>query len=97
MILSLLKKPDGLQTINIGNGHPIRLNRIVSIAQKVIGRYGYSVRYVHKPANSIEMTNTWADTSKIKRVYTKQTTSFEHGFANTADFFFKHADLYVNP
>ena len=96
MIMALLSRPNHLQTVNIGNGHPIQLNRIITIAQTIVKDYGYSIRVVNKPANSIEISNTQADTTRIKRIYTKATIPFELGFSRTAEFFFKHGDLYTS-
>lgn len=95
MIMTLLHAPKDLQTVNIGNGHPVRLDHVIAIARSVINAYNYSIQSIDKPANLVEIKNTWADTTTIKKIYTNLTTSFDQGFIKTADFFFKHVNLYV--
>jgi UDP-glucuronate 4-epimerase len=90
MIMRVLETSGGIRTVNIATGHPIRLDRLITIMLRIIRRYGHSVRCVGKPANNVEMPRTWADTSSIKKIYSGRPVSFEKGFSRTADFFFEH-------
>jgi UDP-glucuronate 4-epimerase len=94
-VIDIVKHPVGLQTINLGNGNPLRLDAILAIARKIIRPYGYSLSYTIKPANKSEMIKTQADTDKLKTVVgSTAKTSFEKGFTETVRFFLSHKYLY---
>ena len=96
MILTILQKPNHIQVVNIGNGHPMRLDSVITASQKILQRHGYSITYTSKPANPTEMIKTWADTTQLKRLcHFSAQTKYEEGFNKTADFFFSHINLYI--
>lgn len=95
-VLALLDKPNGIQVVNVGSGHPILLQETIDISQRMIQHYGYTIQYKVEPANPIEIVRTWASTSTLKKIIGRlPTTSYEEGFKKTADFFFSHQDLYA--
>lgn len=94
-ILLLLQKPRGIQIVNIGNGNPISIQNTVDIAREILTKRGYGLTTNQKPANTEELSYTWADTKKLHALTKhKPATNFQTGFAKTADFFFSHWDLY---
>jgi UDP-glucuronate 4-epimerase len=95
MLCAILKKPNGLQIVNIASGHPVPLDETVKVSQKIIRQYGHIIQFTTKPANPTEMKKTWADTTKTKRLVKPfPLTNYEEGFKKTADFFFSHLNLY---
>lgn len=95
-IIAIQKKPKGFRTVNIGSGKPLRLDRTLAIAQKVIKEYGYPLGFIQRPANKTEVLKTHAKTSTLQNVYNvRAKTEFEEGFRKTAAFFFSHEELYV--
>lgn len=95
-ILFLCKHPKGFQILNVGGGNPTRLDNIISQSQKVIHQFGYSIKYVVKPANPFEMVGTFANTKKLQsRLNQSFVTEYDKGFKKTADFFFSHSNLYL--
>lgn len=95
MLCAILKKPNGLQIVNIASGHPMPLDETIKISQTIIQQYGYTVQFTLRPANPTEMSKTWADTTKIKRIVNPfPLTRYEEGFKKTVEFFFSHLDLY---
>ena len=95
MFSSVIDKPKMFQILNIGSGIPILLRDVLDTAQRVLREYDLTIQYSVSEAKPHEMKQTWANTSKIK-VLTDAFiyTNFESGFKKTAEFFFKHRDLY---
>lgn len=94
-LMAILQKPDSFQVVNIGSGQPLSLNDTIVSSQKIIKKYGYSLRLSSKPVNRFEVIKTWADVTKLKAVAPhRKTVDYETGFNETAKFFFSHSTLY---
>lgn len=95
-ILALLNKPNRFQVVNIGSGRPVSLQETVNISRGIIQNFGYTLQFKIKPANPVEITRTWASTSKLKTIIGRlPTTRYGEGFRQTAGFFFSHLNLYT--
>ncbi len=95
-ILAIVNKPKGFQTVNIGSGKPLRLDKTLAIARKIIKEYGYTLAFVERPANKTEVLKTHAKILLLQNVYNARViTEFEEGYRKTAAFFFSHEELYI--
>lgn len=60
-ILAAVDRPLGVETINVGAGHPVRLDALVALLGEVAGR---PVTVVHGPAQEGDVPLTWADPAR---------------------------------
>lgn len=57
-------KPLGYEIINLGGHESIKINRLIQMMEKTIGR---RAEVIHLPANPADMLASWADTTKAKQ------------------------------
>lgn len=96
-LVTIMKSPGTFDVVNIGSGRPLRLDKTLAIAAKVIKKYGYTLNLIEKPGNIAEVRKTHASTVKLETNYGRKIkTQFEEGFKKTAAFFFSHEDVYLN-
>ena len=88
----LFKNKSVLQTINLGNGNPIKLLELVRAIEKELDK---KATIKHLPYNNVEMKYTCADLFKSRKIlnYDPQ-TSIHDGLAKFINWYIEHAYLY---
>lgn len=81
----------GFQRINLGSDRPVKLNYVISLIEKSLGK---KATKVHLPPHPADVLKTWADISLAKELlgwYPK--TTIEEGIERTVDWFMNNLDL----
>lgn len=81
-------KPIGYEVINLGSNHPVKLNYVIKLLEKNLGK-----KAVRKflPLHSADVTATWANIEKAKKLLNwKPKTSIEQGVENTVRWFMEN-------
>jgi len=78
------------QVINLGSDHPVPLNRVISILEKLLGK---KAKIVYKPAHPADVPATWADISKARELLGwEPCTSLEDGLQQTVEWYLLNRD-----
>ena len=64
-ILAALENPFRFEIINLGNSNPVKLNKFISLVEKLTGK---KAKIMENPRNSADVKKTYADISKAKRL-----------------------------
>jgi UDP-glucuronate 4-epimerase len=86
VILGLKKV--GFEVINLGSDHPVKLNYTISLMEKYLGK---KAEIIYHPKHSADMSITWADISKAKKLlgWTPK-TSIEEGINKTVKWYLEN-------
>jgi len=84
-IILALAKPFGYEIINLGASRPISIKKFISVLEKVTGKKA-KINYL--PKVSGESRNTYADTSKAKKLLGFESkNTLEAGLTEFVDWF----------
>lgn len=76
-------KPAGYEVFNLGSDAPYKLNHMISLIEKYLGK---KARVIHKPFHIADIKATWADISKARSILGwKPTISLDEGIKRTVD------------
>jgi nucleoside-diphosphate-sugar epimerase len=79
-------KPMGFEIINLGSDHPVKLNYVIKLIEKNLGKKAMVKRLPRHPA---DVTATWANIDKAKKLLGwRPKTSIEDGVEKTVKWFF---------
>jgi len=78
------------EIINLGSDHPVTVNCVIALIEKLLGK---KAAVVHKPAHPADVFATWADISKAKRLLNwEPRTSLEEGLRHAVDWYLENRD-----
>ncbi len=78
-------KPVGYEVINLGSDHPVKLNYVIGLLEKHLGK---KVKVKNLPMHPADVKATWAHIEKAKKLLGwKPKTSVEDGVKNTVQWF----------
>ncbi len=78
-------RPAGYEIINLGSDHPVKLNYVIKLLEKHLGKKTKIKRLKRHPA---DVTATWAHIEKAKKLLGwKPKMSLEQGVENTVKWF----------
>jgi nucleoside-diphosphate-sugar epimerase len=78
-------RPAGFEIFNLGGDHPVKLNYVIGLLEKHLGKKAKIKRYKLHPA---DVTATWANIDKSKKVLDwKPTMPLEEGIEKTVKWF----------
>jgi nucleoside-diphosphate-sugar epimerase len=81
-------KPVGYEIINLGSDHPVKLNYVIGLLEKHLGKKAKIKRFKLHPA---DVTATWAHIDKAKKMLGwKPKMSLEQGVENTVRWFLEN-------
>jgi UDP-glucuronate 4-epimerase len=81
-------KPAGYEIINLGGDHPVKLNYVIGLLEKYIGKKARRKVLKRHPA---DVTATWAHIDKAKKMLGwKPKMPLEQGIKNTVNWFFEN-------
>ena len=81
-------KPVGYEIINLGSDHPVKLNYVIKLLEKNLGKKAARKTFPLHPA---DVTATWAHIEKAKKLLGwKPKTSVEQGVENTVRWFIEN-------
>ena len=81
-------KPVGYEIINLGSDHPVKLNYVIGLLEKYLGKKARIKRYKLHPA---DVTATWAHIEKAKKMLGwKPKMPLEQGVENTVRWFLEN-------
>jgi len=84
-------QPAGYEIFNLGGDHPVKLNYVIGLLEKYLGKKAKIKRYKLHPA---DVTATWANIDKSKKVLGwKPTMNLEEGIEKTVKWFIENRDL----
>lgn len=84
-------RPAGFEVFNLGSDHPVKLNYVISLLEKFLGKKAKIKRYKLHPA---DVTATWANIDKAKKVLGwKPTMPLEEGIEKTVNWFVENRDF----
>lgn len=84
-------RPVGYEVFNLGSDHPVKLNYVIGLLEKYLGKKAKIKRYKLHPA---DVTATWADIEKSKKVLGwKPAIPLEKGIEETVKWFVENIDL----
>ncbi len=84
-------RPAGYEVFNLGGDHPVKLNYVIGLLEKHLGKKAKIKRYKLHPA---DVTATWANIDKAKKVLGwKPTMSLEDGIEKTVQWFIDNRDF----
>jgi nucleoside-diphosphate-sugar epimerase len=84
-------RPAGYEIINLGSDHPVKLNYVIRLLEKHLGKKSKRRVLKRHPA---DVAATWADIQKAKRLLGwKPKTSIEDGIAKTVKWFFENKKM----
>ena len=79
-------KPAGYEIINLGSDHPVKLNYVIKLLEKYVGKKAKRNVLKRHPA---DVTATWAHIDKAKKMLGwKPKMPLEQGIENTVNWFF---------
>lgn len=83
--------PAGFEIFNLGSDHPVKLNYVIGLLEKFLGKKAKIKRYKLHPA---DVTATWAHIDKAKKVLGwKPTMPLEKGIEQTVQWFIENRAL----
>jgi nucleoside-diphosphate-sugar epimerase len=78
-------KPAGFEIFNLGSDHPVKLNYVIGLLEKHLGRKAKIKRFKLHPA---DVTATWAHIGKARKMLGwKPKMPLEKGIENTVKWF----------
>jgi len=79
----------GYEIINLGGGKkPVSINAMIAMIEKYTGK---KARVIRKPFHKADMTSTWADIAKAKKILGwEPRVRFEDGIKKTVDWYMKN-------
>jgi nucleoside-diphosphate-sugar epimerase len=81
-------KPVGYEIINLGSDHPVKLNYVIGLLEKHLGKKAKIKRFKLHPA---DVTATWANIDKAEKMLGwKPKMSLEQGVENTVRWFLEN-------
>ena len=81
-------KPVGYEIINLGSDHPVKLNYVIGLLEKHLGKKAKIKRFKLHPA---DVTATWANIDKAEKMLGwKPRMSLEQGVENTVRWFLEN-------
>ncbi len=81
-------KPAGFEIFNLGSDHPEKLNYVIGLLEKYMGKKAKIRRYKLHPA---DVTATWANIDKSKKILGwKPTMPLEEGIEKTVTWFLEN-------
>jgi len=84
-------KPPGYEIINLGSDNPVRLNRVIRLIEKNLGK---KARIERLPRHPADIKATWADIGKAKKLLGwRPRTSIEEGIEKTVEWFKENRGL----
>jgi UDP-glucuronate 4-epimerase len=84
-------RPTGFEIFNLGGDHPVKLNYVIGLLEKFLGKKAKIKRYKLHPA---DVTATWAHIDKAKNVLGwKPTMPLEEGIEKTVKWFVENRDF----
>jgi nucleoside-diphosphate-sugar epimerase len=84
-------RPAGYEIFNLGGDHPYKLNYVIGLLEKFLGKKAKIKRYKLHPA---DVTATWANIDKSKKVLGWQPTiPLEKGIEKTVQWFIENRDF----
>ena len=84
-------RPAGFEIFNLGSDHPVKLNYVIGLLEKFLGKKAMIKRYKLHPA---DVTATWANIDKAKKVLGwKPTMPLETGIEKTVKWFVENRDF----
>lgn len=84
-------KPVGYEVINLGSDHPVKLNYVIKLLEKNLGKKAVRKTFPLHPA---DVTATWAYIEKAKKLLNwKPKTSLEQGVENTVRWFIENKEF----
>ena len=84
-------KPVGYEIFNLGGDHPVKLNYVIGLLEKFLGKKAKVRRYKLHPA---DVTATWAHIDKARKLLGwKPKMSLEQGIENTVRWFMENRDF----
>jgi nucleoside-diphosphate-sugar epimerase len=87
-------KPAGYEIFNLGSDHPVKLNYVIKLLEKNLGKKAKVKRLKRHPA---DVTATWAHIEKAKKYLGwKPSMPLEQGIENTVKWFFENKKFLKN-
>lgn len=87
-------RPTGFEIFNLGSDHPVKLNYVIGLLEKHLGKKAKIKRYKLHPA---DVTATWAHIDKAKKMLGWQPTMpLEEGIKKTVDWFLENREFLRN-
>lgn len=84
-------KPLGYEIINLGSDHPVKLNYVIKLLEKNLGK---KAKRKHFPLHPADIKATWAHIGKAKKLLDwKPKTSIEQGVENTVKWFLENKEF----
>lgn len=84
-------KPLGFETINLGGDHPVTLNEVICILERIMNKKA-SIDY--QPPNPADIKSTWADVSKAQKVLNwSSEVGLEDGLERSVKWYRDNKDL----
>ena len=81
-------RPAGFEIFNLGSDHPVKLNYVIGLLEKYLGKKARIRRYKLHPA---DVTATWAHIDKAKKMLGwKPTMPLEQGIEKTVNWFLEN-------
>jgi nucleoside-diphosphate-sugar epimerase len=81
-------KPVGYEIINLGSDHPVKLNYVIGLLERYLGKKAKIKRLPRHPA---DVTATWAHIEKAKKLLGwKPKMPLEQGIKNTVEWFIEN-------
>jgi len=83
-------KPLGFEVVNLGSDHPVQLNYVIKLMEEYIGK---KAEIQYQPQHLADMSITWADISKAKRLLDWQPKiTIEEGIYNAVKWYMDNRD-----
>jgi nucleoside-diphosphate-sugar epimerase len=87
-------KPTGFEIFNLGGDHPVKLNYVIGLLEKNLGKKTKIKKFKLHPA---DVTATWAHIDKAKKILGwKPTMHLEKGIENTVKWFIENRNFVRN-
>lgn len=84
-------RPAGFEIFNLGSDHPVKLNYVIGLLEKFLGKKAKIKRYKLHPA---DVTATWAHIDKAKKILGwKPTMPLEKGIEKTVKWFIDNREF----
>ncbi|MBF0595338.1 MAG: SDR family NAD(P)-dependent oxidoreductase [Candidatus Omnitrophica bacterium] len=81
-------KPVGFEVFNLGSDDPYKLNYMIALVEKYLGK---KARVIHKPFHKADIMATWADITKARTMLGwKPTVTLEEGIKRTVDHYLQN-------
>ena len=84
-------RPTGYEVFNLGSDKPFKLNHVIGLLEKYLGKKAKIKKYKLHPA---DVTATWANIDKAKKVLGwKPAMPLEEGIEKTVNWFIKNREM----